>query len=86
METSKQDVKNKNEEISVLKDKQNRASSDYCNLTEQGILFVDLKEKIASRKQTELNEFFRMNNQTDIYADGYLVEHKGIRLHSIVLP
>ena len=42
---SKQELNEKIKGISVLHGKPNREQSDYYNLTERGIVFVDLKKK-----------------------------------------
>lgn len=55
---TEQEVKDKVEQLSVLIDKPNRETADYYNQTELGILFIDLKEKLTSKTQWELNEFF----------------------------
>ena len=78
--TSEQEVKDKIKEVSVLKDKQNRKLNDYYNLTEQGILFVDLKKSLISKTQSELKEFFGIDKQSEIYVDGYLLESKKYRI------
>ena len=81
--SSEEEVLKKVYEISVLKDKQSREFNDYYNLTGQGILFVDLKEKPISKSQSELNDFFGLNKQNEIYIDGYLLESKKYRISLI---
>jgi len=78
--TSKEEVKEKVDEISILKDKGNRESNGFYNLTEYGIVFVDLKEIPASKTQSELKDFFGIDKQTKIYIDGYLLENKKYRI------
>ncbi|SHJ39600.1 hypothetical protein SAMN04488007_0198 [Maribacter aquivivus] len=68
--TSKEDI----EEIAVIKDKPNRETHDFYNLSENGIASVTLKKKIASKTQAELNTFFGLNANNSIYVNGYLIE------------
>ncbi|GAL61846.1 hypothetical protein [Algibacter lectus] len=81
--SSKEEILKKVNKISVIKDKQSREFSDYYNLTGQGVLFVDLKEKPISKSQSELNDFFGLNKQNEIYIDGYLLESKKYRISLI---
>jgi len=74
--SSKDELKKIINQVSVLKDKQNRKLNTYYNLTEYGMVFIDLTKEISSKTQAELNTFFGFNEQTDIYVDGYLVENK----------
>ncbi|RKR12410.1 hypothetical protein CLV91_2537 [Maribacter vaceletii] len=77
---TEQEVKEKVKGVYVIKDQPYRKSADYYNLTEQGILFVDLKEKLISKTQSELNAFFGMDKQSEIYIDGYLLESKKYKI------
>ena len=81
--SSKEEILKKVNKISVIKDKQSREFSDYYNLIGQGVLFVDLKEKPISKSQSELNDFFGLNKQNEIYIDGYLLESKKYRISLI---
>lgn len=74
--SSKEEILEKVNEISVLKTKSNRKLFDFHNLTEHGVLFVDLKENIIGKTQSELNKFFGIDEQNEIYIDGYLLENK----------
>ena len=74
--STEQEIREKIKEVFVIIDKPTRELSDYYNLTEQGLLFVDLKEKLLSKTQSELNEFFGLDKQNEIYIDGYLIEDK----------
>ena len=78
--TSENEVKEKVKEVYVLKDKQNRDKSDYYNLTEHGLVFLDFKESPESKTQSELNEFFGLDRKGEIYIDGYLLESKKYRI------
>lgn len=81
IETSKEDIK----ELSILKDKPD-INDNYYNLTEFGIVFVDLKYDLEVRTQSELNTFFGLDSENNIYIDGYLVDRKmyKVALKSIV--
>lgn len=81
--TSKEELEKFIKEISVLKDKQNKNLNGYYNLTESGLLFIELKNNspsLKSKTQAELNTFFELNELTDIYIDGYLIENKKYRI------
>lgn len=78
--SSEKEIKEKVGEISVLKKKPNRKNSDYYNLSSQGMVFVDLKENVFSKSQSELNEFFGLDKQNEIYIDGFLLESKEYRI------
>ncbi|WP_299429975.1 hypothetical protein [uncultured Maribacter sp.] len=80
LRSTEQEVKDKVEQLSVLIDKPNRETADYYNQTELGILFIDLKEKLTSKTQWELNEFFGLDKQTEVYVDGYLLESKKYKI------
>ncbi|WP_282050638.1 hypothetical protein [Maribacter aquivivus] len=68
--TSKEDI----EEIAVIKDKPRRETHDFYNLSENGIASVTLKKKIASKTQGELNTFFGLDANNNVYVNGYLIE------------
>ena len=78
--TSEKELKNVVKELSVLKGKPEKGRDDYYNLSEFGILFEDLKKKITSKSQSEINRFFGINPQNEIYVDGYLVEYKEYKI------
>ncbi|KAA5825098.1 hypothetical protein FPF71_07840 [Algibacter amylolyticus] len=61
--TSEDELKSKINEMSILMEIPNKESIDYYNLTEQGILFVDLKTIPVSKKQSELNQFFGLKKK-----------------------
>lgn len=80
---SKEEIQKLVEEVYVLKDRQNRGLNNYYNLTEHGLLFLELKKEapiIPSKTQAELNTFFGLNELSDIYVDGYLVESKDYKI------
>lgn len=55
--TSEEELKKVVKEVSVLKGKPKKGQDDYYNLSEYGILFVDLKKKIASKSQSQYGSF-----------------------------
>ncbi|KKO04740.1 hypothetical protein LCGC14_0080510 [marine sediment metagenome] len=61
-------------EVRVIKGKPTRATHDFYNLSENGIASVTLKKKIASKTQAELNTFFGLNANNNVYVNGYLIE------------
>lgn len=74
--TTEREVKEKVNGIWVLKGKGNRKENDYYNLTDYGLVFLDLKESPESKTQKELKEFFGLDKKGKIYIDGYLLESK----------
>ena len=73
---TEEERKEKIKEVSVLMEKPNKEECEYYNLTSQGILFVDLKEIPKSKTQAEIKAFFGLEEATEIYIDGYLLESK----------
>jgi len=67
-------------EISVLKDKPNRKKHRFFNLTENGIIFVSLKKETAFKTQSELNEFFGIEKNNEIFVNGYLIENSDYKI------
>ncbi|WP_442266659.1 hypothetical protein ACSIGC_02895 [Tenacibaculum sp. ZS6-P6] len=68
------------DEISVLKDKSNRKKHKFFNLTENGIIFIRLKQKIAFKTQSELNDFFGLKKNNEVYVNGYLIEKSNYKI------
>tara|TARA_R110000744_G_scaffold304406_1_gene412936 strand:- start:183 stop:383 length:201 start_codon:yes stop_codon:yes gene_type:complete len=58
----------------VLKDKPTRATHDFYNLSDNGIVLVTLKKNIAYKTQAELNTFFGLDVNNSVYVNGYLIE------------
>ena len=73
-------------DISVLKEKSDNKKDDFYNLSEYGVIFVDLTYKLDVKTQSELNEFFGLDSKNRIYFDGYLIGNNKykIALKSIV--
>jgi hypothetical protein len=42
----------------------------------EGIIKADIPHNFESKTQKELNEFFGLNEENDIYVNGYLIENK----------
>ena len=42
----------------------------------EGIIKADIPYNFESKTQKELNEFFGLNEENDIYVNGYLIENK----------
>ena len=83
---SEEERRKKVKEMSVLKGKPKKGVDDYFNLSEYGLIFVVLNKELVCKTQSELNNFFDLNPQNEIYIDGYLLESKKyeIALASIV--
>ena len=67
-------------EMNVMIDKPNRKEHKFYNLTENGIVFVSMNEKIEFKTQSELNEFFGIDKNNQVYADGYLIENSDYKI------
>lgn len=67
-------------ELSFLKDKPNRKEHIFFNLTENGIIFVSLNRETAFKTQSELNEFFGIEKNNEIYVNGYLIENSDYKI------
>ena len=67
-------------EMSVLKDKPNRKEHKFYNLSKNGIVFVSLNKKIAFKRQSELNKFFGINKNNNVYINGYLLESSDYKI------
>jgi hypothetical protein len=68
------------DKISVIKGKANRKEHKFFNLTENGIVFVSLKKETAFRTQSELNDFFGIEKNNEIYVNGYLIENSDYKI------
>ncbi|TBN16435.1 hypothetical protein [Hyunsoonleella pacifica] len=66
--------------MSVMKLKPNRKEHKFFNLSEGGIVFVTLKETPAFKTQAELNEFFGIHKDNQVYLNGYLIEDKDYKI------
>lgn len=70
-------IKNKKEliiQMSVMKEKPNRKDHKFYNLSENGVVLVEMKKRIKTKTQQELNRFFRINKKNKTYVNGYLIE------------
>jgi hypothetical protein len=68
------------DKISVIKGKANRNEHKFFNLTENGIIFVSLKKETAFRTQSELNDFFGIGKNNEVYVNGYLIENSDYKI------
>lgn len=73
-------------QMSVMKDKPNRKNHKFYNLSENGIVLVELDKKIKTKSQCDLNKFFGINKRNKVYVNGYLLENSDyeIAIESIV--
>ena len=67
-------------DISVLKDKPTRDQDKIYNLTENGVVFIKLKNKLKYKTQNELNIFFGLNSKNNLYVNGYLLEESDYKI------
>lgn len=75
----------KNEEklitqMSIMKDKPNRKEHKFYNLSENGVVLVNINKKIKSKSQQELNRFFGINKKNKMYINGYLIEDSDYKI------
>lgn len=68
--------------VDVLKDNSNKEQHSFFNLTENGIVFITVKKDILFKTQDDLNNFFKLPKNNDIYVNGYLLEHKNYKIAS----
>ena len=43
---------------------------------------LEIQQEFETKLQSEINKFFGLDNETDIYVNGYLVEDKKLRLYN----
>ncbi len=66
--------------MSITKDEVNRHDHKFYNLTEGGIVFVEMNKKVNAKTQGELNVFFGIAEENKIYVNGYLVEDSNYKV------
>ena len=69
-------------EMYVMKDKPNRKNHKFYNLSENGVLLINLNKKIKTKTQCQLNRFFGISKKNDVYVNGYLIEHPEYKIAS----
>ncbi|WP_255504466.1 hypothetical protein [Mesonia sp. HuA40] len=52
------------------------------NVKYTGILMAKINHEINFKTQRELNSFFGLNEENDVYVNGYLIEHKNQHISS----
>ena len=64
-------------EINVVKTVSNNNGhlNHFNNLSEFGLIFIEINKKIKSKTQSELNTFFGLSLDNPIYIDGYLIQN-----------
>ncbi len=65
--------------------KERKMSSTYLfieNKKSAGLIIAKIKHEIKVKSQKELNHFFGLNEENDIYVNGYLVENKNQNIAS----
>ena len=78
---------NKVSEINIFKDE--KLSTTYLfreNQKNSGIITAKVNDQIKTKSQKELNAFFGLEEQNDVYVNGYLIDDKNktISAESIV--
>ncbi|MFK7749761.1 MAG: hypothetical protein AB8B65_15300 [Kordia sp.] len=66
--------------MSVMKEKPNPRDHTFYNLSENGIVLVQMDKKIKTKTQYELNRFFRIHKKNKIYINGYLIENSKYKI------
>ena len=61
-------------QMAVMKNKPNREDHRFYNLSENGVILVELDKKIKTKTQSDLNNFFGLNQKNKVYLNGYLIE------------
>ena len=65
--------------------KERKLSSTYLfieNKKNAGIIFANINHEFKLKTQKELNVFFGLNEENDIYVNGYLIENKNQNISS----
>lgn len=68
------------EKMYVMKEKPNRKEHKFYNLSENGIVFVNMNKNVKTISQQELNNFFNINPMNEVYVNGYLIEHRDYKI------
>ena len=69
-------------EMKVFKDKAIGSKVLFVDQQNPGIVTLEIRQEFETKLQSEINKFFGLDNETDIYVNGYLVEDKKLRLYN----
>ena len=69
-------------EMKVFKYKAIGSKVLFVDQQNPGIVTLEIQKKFETKSQSEINKFFGLDNETDIYVNGYLVEDKSLKLYS----
>ncbi|WP_298539699.1 hypothetical protein [uncultured Aquimarina sp.] len=73
--------------VAVVKDQEcNKCKGKFSpNLTEFGLLLVEIDQTIESKTQSEINQFFGFRKNNPIYLDGYLIDNKDYKISTLAI-
>jgi hypothetical protein len=70
-------------ELTIFKERKLSATCLFIeNEKSAGIIIANIKHEFNVKSQKELNVFFGMNENNDIYVNGYLIENKNQNISS----
>ena len=69
-------------EMKIFKDKAISSKTLFVDQQNPGIVTLEIQKEFEAKSQSEINKFFGLNSETDVYVNGYLVEDKDLRLYA----
>ena len=54
----------------------------FADQRNPGIVTIKIQEEFETKSQSEINKFYGLDSETDLYINGYLVEDKSLKLYS----
>ena len=68
--------------MKVFKDKTIGSKMLFVDQQNPGIVTLEIQKEFEAKSQSEINKFFGLDSETDLYVNGYLVEDKDLRLYA----
>jgi len=69
-------------EMQFFKDKAIGSKVLFIDQQNPGIVTLEIQKEFETKSQSEINKFFGLDSETDMYINGYLIEDKDLRLYS----
>lgn len=69
-------------EMKFLKDKALGSKVLFADQENPGVITLKSNDDFVTKSQSEINDFFGLDSDTDIYVNGYLIENKNLKLLS----
>ena len=69
-------------EMKVFKDRTIGSKMLFVDQQNPGIVTLEIQKEFEAKSQSEINKFFGLDSETDLYVNGYLVEDKDLRLYA----